>query len=476
MLFYAGMILGILGLACSAAAQTDTELRPATPAVWPQKEKPQEYKVVEFNGGEANGCEISKAFDGDWQTFWASSDDKVEPGPKSVTLDLGGEKEVLGFVYLPPPYRAKGRIGKYNFYVGNDRQKWGEPAAKGMCKRYVSTFWPDVNEQFETVLLPEPVKGRYVKLMSVSDIENDPDVAIAEFIVITDYNQYPYKGTTLAQLKGQRMAPSIHLNYGLPPARLAYLEMTPEASTAGSYFMAAGFNGGYYGLQEQSNGRKVLLFSLWDSANTDNPAMVHGDEQVKVLYEDPEMRVRRFGGEGVGVQSFLDYDWKVGHKYKFVVKVDHFLIPEWTAYTAYFFMEERGEWRKLMTLAAKQKERPLTGVHSFVEDFKRDFSSFNFPRCASFTQIWALDNHEKWVQCSEAYFSADGNPNRNVNAGPRPEGAFMVTGGNATDSNNHLWHKFKVGQGKKLPPVLPEFVLEKALPDDARLEDVEDEE
>jgi hypothetical protein len=35
-------------------------------------------------------------------------------------------------------------------------------------------------------------------------------------------------------------------------------------SVPGSYFMAVGWNTGYFGIQEVSADRKVVIFSVWD--------------------------------------------------------------------------------------------------------------------------------------------------------------------------------------------------------------------
>ena len=57
---------------------------------------------------------------------------------------------------------------------------------------------------------------------------------------------------------------SVHLFYPAPEGVAFYTEMKVEKSSRGTYFMAAGFNMGYYGIQELYNGKKLLIFSVWD--------------------------------------------------------------------------------------------------------------------------------------------------------------------------------------------------------------------
>ena len=112
---------------------------------------------------------------------------------------------------------------------------------------------------------------------------------------------------------------SVHLRYPAPEAVAFYNEVTVDASARGSYFMVCGFGGGYFGMQELGDGKKVLLFSVWDAADKNDPNAVAEEKRVKVLQKDEKVRVGRFGNEGTGAQSFFDYDWKPGATYRFLV-------------------------------------------------------------------------------------------------------------------------------------------------------------
>ena len=118
--------------------------------------------------------------------------------------------------------------------------------------------------------------------------------------------------------RAARAARSVHLGYPAPDAVLFYNEMTVLESTPGSYFMAAGWNTGYFGIQELDNGRKVILFSVWDPTKGDDPSAVKQEERVECLHT-PDVRIRRFGGEGTGGQCMGSFDWKIGETHRFAV-------------------------------------------------------------------------------------------------------------------------------------------------------------
>src|SRR5256885_5065684 len=106
---------------------------------------------------------------------------------------------------------------------------------------------------------------------------------------------------------------SVHLWYKAPEALAFYNEVIVERSAPGTYFCVCGWDKGYFGIQELGNGKKVVIFSVWDS-NQNDKTKVEEEKRVKLLYQDQKMRIGRVGGEGTGGQSFLDYDWKIGEK------------------------------------------------------------------------------------------------------------------------------------------------------------------
>lgn len=98
-------------------------------------------------------------------------------------------------------------------------------------------------------------------------------------------------------------ARSVHLWYSAEEGVAFYSEVTVEKSYPGTYFCVCGFKHGYFGIQELSQGKKVVLFSVCDPGNQNNPDTVPRDRQVKVLYEGQDVHISRFGNEGTGGKS-----------------------------------------------------------------------------------------------------------------------------------------------------------------------------
>ena len=89
-----------------------------------------------------------------------------------------------------------------------------------------------------------------------------------------------------------RRGPSVHLSYEKPIKDITwfYNEVTvPEGSDIiGSYFMANGFSGGYFGMQVNSLSERRILFSVWSPYKTDNPGDIPEDQKIKLLLTEDE--------------------------------------------------------------------------------------------------------------------------------------------------------------------------------------------
>src|SRR3982751_399932 len=192
--------------------------------------------------------------------------------------------------------------------------------------------------------------------------------------------------------KPPRAARSVHLHYPAPEADAFYNELTVEKSVPGSYFMACGFSHGYFGIQEQGQGRKVVIFSVWDPTKGDDAKKVPLEERVEILHQDPDVEAKRFGGEGTGGQSFFKYDWKIGETCRFFVRAN--VDGDKTAYTGYFFLPQTKTWKHLVTFRTRTGGDHLKGLYSFVEDFKRDTTSATQVRRALFTNTWIQLGHD----------------------------------------------------------------------------------
>lgn len=219
---------------------------------------------------------------------------------------------------------------------------------------------------------------------------------------------------------------SVHLAYPAAKGAAFYNEVAVDRSAPGTYFCVCGWDKGYFGMQELGGGKKVLIFSVWDS-NQDDPKAVGEGRRVRLLHRDEKVRTGRFGGEGTGGQSFFDYDWKAGETYRFLVSAA--VNGERTEYAGYFFVPEEGAWKHLVTFSTITGGRPLGGYYSFVEDFRRDGASATRPREARFGNAWVKAVDGGWEAVKKARFTADRNPVTNIDAGVRGDRFFLVTGG-----------------------------------------------
>lgn len=230
---------------------------------------------------------------------------------------------------------------------------------------------------------------------------------------------------------------SVHLAYPGPEGMAFYTEMAVEKSADGTYFMAAGWSKGYFGIQELANGKKLVLFSVWDPTSGDDPKKVDEARRVKLLHADDAVRVKRFGGEGTGGQSFFDYDWKLGTSYRFLVtaKLDG---KSRTAYSGYFYLPEAKKWKHLVTFSTITEGVLLKGYYSFVEDFRRNKISTTKERRANFGNGWVMSATGEWVSLDKARFTADSNPVLNIDAGAQMSRYFLVTGGTIENRTTKL--------------------------------------
>ena len=75
-----------------------------------------------------------------------------------------------------------------------------------------------------------------------------------------------------AEEQAFRAARSVHLSYRAPGGLFFYNEVVVEQSANGSYFMACGWDTGYFGIQQLDGpDEKIVLFSVWDPTAGDDP-------------------------------------------------------------------------------------------------------------------------------------------------------------------------------------------------------------
>lgn len=253
----------------------------------------------------------------------------------------------------------------------------------------------------------------------------------------------------LLQDAAPRAARSVHLWWKAPDGADFYNELRVQESVPGSYFMACGWNTGYFGIQELGNQDKIVLFSVWDPAKGDDAKAVPPEQRVEVLASDPDVKVGRFGGEGTGAQAKLRSAWAIGERFRFLVRAE--VEDRKTSYTGWFCRDGARDWRKLATFRVTTQGRPLSGYYSFVEDFRRDGKSPNERRSAVLGPGWVRTPKKEWVPVIQATFGADATNLDTIDAAVAGEGFSLSTGG-ATTPTIKLRATLSLPDAKRDPP------------------------
>ncbi len=239
-------------------------------------------------------------------------------------------------------------------------------------------------------------------------------------------------------------ARSVHLRYAGSGASAMYNEVTATTSQLGTYFMAVGFEGGYAGFQEKTDGSKIAIFSVWDNKRADGVVL---PTDVVRASADPVA----FPPEGGGGQSVrVALDWELNEKVAFAVTAEPDAGGTGTNFTGYFRRCCRpgvgDDWFFMATF-----HRPgtggalLGGLYAFVEDFRRNgadegvVASDRSPyqhHVAKFSNPRVRATDGTWTAISDATFTAFSgsprNPLLNIDATvvPGPEISFqLATGG-----------------------------------------------
>jgi hypothetical protein len=221
-------------------------------------------------------------------------------------------------------------------------------------------------------------------------------------------------------------APSVHIRYDESDVSTFYSEVTVKRSAPGTYFAVNGWHNGYFGMQELADGRKVLIFSVWGS-KSDSAAPNDKNGGVTLASKDAAVRTGRFGNEGTGMQAFLDFDWKTNTAYAFMVKARQ--VDARAEYAAYFREPDAKRWRYLVTLSTPYEATLLRGLHSFVEDFRRDESSARQVRRATFSNAWVRKPDGATIRLLSAVMTSAPPNSRAVDAEVSSLGITIATGG-----------------------------------------------
>jgi len=119
--------------------------------------------------------------------------------------------------------------------------------------------------------------------------------------------------------------------------------------------------GGYTGIQDPGEGRHNMIFSIWDTSDSLHPRTTEAESRT--VYS-------RFGGEGTGAHTHLDYNWTLGKTYRYYVTKEQDAKKENTLTKLYFEDDHLHKWVHEATIS-----NPNDG-HVSVETFGGMLNAF----------------------------------------------------------------------------------------------------
>ena len=218
----------------------------------------------------------------------------------------------------------------------------------------------------------------------------------------------PASTTSHFNMKPRRNAASVHLAYPVPAVTnidQAYCEVTAVDEPVYTFYMACGWNRGYFGMQINSPTERRIIFSVWDSGNEAvDRKKVSAEDLVTLKGKGEGVYSGDFGNEGTGGHSHLKYMWKTGEKQRFWLKAE-VPDPTHTIYSGYWFHPEKKEWMLISSWKAPKAGSYLRGLHSFSENFGGD--NGHLRRKALYGNQWYHTSDGKWNEILTASFSHD---------------------------------------------------------------------
>jgi len=210
-------------------------------------------------------------------------------------------------------------------------------------------------------------------------------------------------------LKERRNAASVHLSYENPKGvnvEAFYCEATAVEDPLSTYYMAAGWHRGYFGMQVNSATERRIIFSVWDSGNEAKARdKVGNEDRVTLIAKGEGVNSGDFGNEGTGGHSHLKYLWKTGSTQRFLVTAKPMDVTH-TVFSGYWFHPDQNKWMLISSWKAPKDGGWLKGLYSFSENFNGQ--NGHLRRKALFGNQWVRTDKGEWIEITRASFSHDG--------------------------------------------------------------------
>jgi hypothetical protein len=248
------------------------------------------------------------------------------------------------------------------------------------------------------------------------------------------FNGVLFMGAMLALPSLVRAGP--HAPYGTlyykgssQPGDILVNEICPTITTTDTYFNALGWENGYTGVQENENGDRNVIFSLWDSSETKG-------KPIRKLYALGGATVEPFDGEGTGLHYLnKTQPWRLNQWMRFVVR--RWDDPADTANTYYALWiqaEDTGIWTHHVTMIYPAAHRMFT---AFIYSFLEDWTGTGLTRRVQYRNPAERLASGKWFALDHAGFLAQflelsGPLIKAYDAGVTGNTFFMQTGGDTT--------------------------------------------
>jgi len=159
---------------------------------------------------------------------------------------------------------------------------------------------------------------------------------------------------------------------GKPIEKMTFLYGEIEVLASGPTIYYCGVNwqpgrpaGGYCGIQDHGGERDCVIFSVWDTSQELHPHVAQAEERTSH---------GRFGGEGEGSHTHLNYKWEKGKVFKFAVTKQQDKSDQNTLAAFYFYDEKLKKWVHEATISSptdgKDCVRYFGGsMNSFLENW-----------------------------------------------------------------------------------------------------------
>lgn len=139
------------------------------------------WTITDFDSQEINYPGFARmAIDGDistiWHTKWSTGSDDY---PHFLSLDLGQEFTIYQFLHTPRQDGSpNGRINEYELYLSTKENDFGQPVHSGQFENSMAPT---------TLKFDQGINARYVKLVALSEVNNNPWASVAELDFVGCY-------------------------------------------------------------------------------------------------------------------------------------------------------------------------------------------------------------------------------------------------------------------------------------------------